>query len=87
MNQEETVVYSPDLEHVLEQRIQLRTWGRVRHLSVEVPPGGRVVVHGSTSSYYMVQRVLLAIRELLPTVPLDLDVQVGYEAAGRKSGD
>jgi hypothetical protein len=79
MKQEEIVTYASDLEHILEQKIQQQTWGRVRHLSVEAPAGGRVVVRGSTNSYYIVQRVLLAVREVLPTTPVDLDIQVGYD--------
>jgi hypothetical protein len=34
MTQDQMADYAADLEHVLEQKIQQRTWGRVRHLSV-----------------------------------------------------
>ena len=47
----------------LEQRIVQRTWGRVRQLRVE-RVDGRIVVDGSTPSYYVKQLVLEAIREL-----------------------
>ena len=62
----------------LEQRILQRTWGRVRQLRVE-RVDGRIVVHGSTPSYYVKQLVLEAIRELhagAPSEPVHMNITV-----------
>jgi len=63
----EPVLWSTALG-TLEQQIVKRTWGRVRNLRVE-QVDGRIVVHGSTPSYYIKQLVLEAIRDLNPTIP------------------
>lgn len=65
-----------DLEERLDQQIQRRTFGRLRQVRVEATPE-HIVVHGCTSSYYVVQLVVLAVREVLPTTPVVLDIQVG----------
>jgi hypothetical protein len=66
-----------DLEQRLEQQIQSRTFHRVRDLRVELRDD-HVVVHGWTSSYYLVQMVVLAVRDVVPTTtPVQLDIQVG----------
>jgi hypothetical protein len=64
-----------ELEERLEQQIQRRTFGRVRHVRVEAT-SEHIVVHGSTTSYYVVQLVVHAVREVLPTTPVVLDIQV-----------
>jgi hypothetical protein len=63
------------LEQLLHRRIESRTWGRVRHLRLALRPGG-VSVQGSCPSYYVKQLVLAAVREVLPSTPVDLDVEV-----------
>lgn len=63
------------LEQLLRRRIESRTWGRVRHLHLALRPGG-VSVQGSCPSYYVRQLVLAAVREVLPSTPVDLDVEV-----------
>ena len=63
----------------LEQQIVQRTWGRVRQLRVE-RVDGRIVVRGSTPSYYVKQLVLEAIRELrsaTPSEPVHMNITVG----------
>jgi hypothetical protein len=64
-----------DLEERLERQIQQRTFGRVRQIRVEATPE-HVVVRGCASSYYVVQLVVLAVREVMPTTPVILDIQV-----------
>ena len=64
-----------DLEQHIEQQIQRCTYGRIRQLNVEVRDD-RMVVRGWTTSYYVVQLVVHAVRELLPETPVTLDIQV-----------
>jgi len=63
------------LAQLLERQIGQQTFGRLHRLSIELT-GGRVVVHGCTASYYIKQLALHAVREVLPSMPLELDVQV-----------
>jgi len=65
-----------DLEQQVEQQIQRRTFGRVSQVRVE-NHDTHVVVRGSAASYYAVQLVVVAVREVLPEMPVVLDVQVG----------
>jgi hypothetical protein len=70
---------SPDLPRTLEQQIEKRTWGRVRQLRVE-SDRNRIIVRGSTPSYYVKQLVVQAILESLAGeagVPVSLDIKVG----------
>lgn len=73
---ESTRIDTPDLEQVLEQQIQRRTFGRVHQVRVEADED-RIIVRGCTNSYYVVQLVVLAVREVLPATPVVLDIQVG----------
>jgi hypothetical protein len=63
------------LEQLLHRRIESRTWGRVRHLHLALRPGS-VFVQGFCPSYYVKQLVLAAVREVLPSTPVDLDIEV-----------
>jgi len=77
---------SSDALGALQQQIVQRTWGRVRQLRVE-RVDGRVVVHGSTPSYYVKQLVLEAVREAraaesVGPVHLNISVRGGVAAAG-----
>jgi hypothetical protein len=64
------------LEQTLEHHIIRRTWGRIHRLGVELAEG-RVIVHGCTSTYYAKQLALVAVREVLDVIPVELDIQVG----------
>lgn len=61
------------LEEALERNILHRTWGRVRHLQVEVD-AAQTVVRGKTSTYYLKQLVVAAVLEVLDSTPLKMDV-------------
>ena len=65
-----------DLVQTIERRINERTWGQVRHLDVEVQPG-QVVVHGQSPTYYVLQLALAAVREVVESAPVRVDIQVG----------
>jgi len=65
-----------ELERTLERRLIQRTWGRIRRLRVEVNED-RVVVHGSTPSYYVKQLALAAILDTLGATPVEEDLEVG----------
>ena len=64
-----------ELERALEREIVQRTWGRIRQLRVE-QRDGRLTVCGYTLSYYAKQLALTAVREVYPSDPVDLDIQV-----------
>src|SRR5437899_539318 len=57
MNVATTQATAPDPLGALHQRIEERTWGRVKELRVE-RRNGRIVVYGSTPCYYVKQLVL-----------------------------
>lgn len=60
----------------IEHRIRERTWGRVRHLHVELDDE-RVVVRGQVPTYYLKQLALEAARETLggaAALVIDVDV-------------
>jgi hypothetical protein len=65
-----------ELEQRLERQILQRTWGRIHQLRVEARPD-RAVIHGYTSSYYAKQLAIQAVREVLDSVPVELDIEVG----------
>jgi hypothetical protein len=70
-------------QNIASQIIQ-RTWGRVYGLEVELA-GGRLVIHGRTSSYYVKQLALLAALESLgsaETTAVELDIRVGAGKSG-----
>jgi osmotically-inducible protein OsmY len=60
----------PMMQH-LEEQIHQRTNRQVRNLSVELR-GGRVVLRGQTTSYYVKQ---LAQQEVIGTLPADVRVE------------
>jgi hypothetical protein len=64
-----------ELQRALEREIARRTWGRIRQLRIELTKG-RLTVSGHTSSYYVKQLALAAVRKVYSTVPVDLDIQV-----------
>jgi hypothetical protein len=62
------------LEQVINRRISQRTWGR---LQFRVRLGaGRVIIQGSSPTYYLKQLALAAVREVLPSAPVELDIRV-----------
>jgi hypothetical protein len=63
------------LEQAVRCRIAQRTWGWLRQLQVEVDTD-RVVVCGSSPTYYLKQLALAAVQEALPATPVELDIQV-----------
>jgi hypothetical protein len=73
-----TALAGPELEEAVERQITQRTWGRVHHLLVE-QRSDRVVIHGHSPTYYVKQLALSAAQEVCPTVPVELDIQVGAD--------
>jgi hypothetical protein len=70
------------LEQVLNRCIAQRTWGR---LQFRVRLGaGRVIIQGSSPTYYLKQLALAAVREVLPSAPVELEIRVAK--AGTLSG-
>jgi hypothetical protein len=63
------------LAQAVRRHIETNTWGRIRELEVELTVD-RVIVHGYSPSYYLIQRALLAVREVFPSKPVSLDVQI-----------
>jgi hypothetical protein len=63
------------LDQAVERQIHHRTWGQIHHLRVAVQ-ADCVVVQGSAPTYYAKQLVLSAVREVVPALPVRLDVQV-----------
>ena len=60
----------------VERAIRERTWGRVSKLCVE-SRGQRVVIRGSTPTYYLKQLALEAVRKTLGTTrPFLIDIDV-----------
>jgi hypothetical protein len=66
---------SEELERVLEREIVQRTCGRIRQFRVELTEG-RLAVHGCTSAYYAKQLALATVREVYPSDPVNLDIEV-----------
>lgn len=66
------------LQEALHERIRLRTGGRLKWVSVEMD-SDRVILHGASPSYYLLQLLLVAVREVLPKHHVDLDFQVGRD--------
>jgi hypothetical protein len=64
------------LDQAVESQIQRRTWGQIHHLRVAVQDDC-VVVQGSAPTYYAKQLALSAVREVVPSLPVRLEVQVG----------
>jgi hypothetical protein len=63
------------LAQMIRQQICQRTWGRIRQLQIEANDD-RVIVRGYSPSYYLVQLTLAAIRGVVASTPVELDVQV-----------
>ena len=63
------------LAQAIRHQIYVSTWGRIRELAVELS-GDRLTIHGYSPSYYLIQRALLAVREVFPSKPVKLDIQV-----------
>ena len=72
------------LDQVLNGRITQRTWGRLRF---RVRLGaGRVIIQGSSPTYYLKQLALAAAQEVLPTAPVDLEIRVGKDGMLPRAG-
>ncbi len=76
LTQQPTRPTDPELQQRIERQILQRTWGRIHQLRVEAGPD-RAVIHGYTSSYYAKQLAIQAVREVLDSVPVELDIEVG----------
>jgi DNA-binding response OmpR family regulator len=85
------------LAQAIRRHIEANTWGRIRELKVELT-GDRVIVRGYSPSYYLIPRALLAVREVLPSKPVTLNIEMargtphGWErhidsASARRCGD
>ena len=59
----------------LRRYIDARTGRRIRHLRVDCD-GSRVAVHGVAPSYYLKQLAITAVREVIPSAPVELNIQV-----------
>ncbi len=67
------------LQQVLNHRITQRTWGR---LQFRVRLGaGRVIIQGSSPTYYLKQLALAAVRDVLPSAPVELEIRVAKAGA------
>ena len=64
-----------DLEEMLARRILERTGRRVHDLCLRVTDDG-VVVKGYAFSYHALQLALSAVREVLDTAPVRMDIEV-----------
>jgi hypothetical protein len=62
-------------EQAVRRRIAQRTWGRLRQLYLEVDEQ-RVLIRGSSPTYYLKQLALAAVQEVLPTMAVELDIRV-----------
>ena len=67
------------LQYELESRVQARTGRRVRNLAVELQ-GGRVVLRGETTSYYVKQLAQHGVQDILPKLHLENTIKVQSEA-------
>ena len=66
----------PDIVRVVEAIVRERTWGRIRHLHVELR-GDLVVVRGGAPTFHVKQLAVEAARKALPTTRsfrIDIDV-------------
>jgi hypothetical protein len=69
---------TPEVQLSLERHIRARTYGRIRHLSVQTTPTC-VVVKGRAQCYYVKQLAIHALRELLGeqrTLLYQVDIEV-----------
>jgi len=75
-----------ELALAIERQIELRTWGRIHRLQVEVIDD-RVVVHGYTQTHYAKQLALEGVRDVMGcSAHVELDVQVGACSFGDHHG-
>src|SRR5262245_58575558 len=73
-----------ELTQAIERQIELRTWGRIHRLQVEVIDD-RVVVHGYTQTHYAKQLALEGVRDVIGSFAhVELDVQVGAALGDRQ---
>lgn len=78
-SQPEASSASADIRSTLRQRINIRTWRGIRQLQIDVT-SDCVFITGVTSSYYLKQLALEAVKEIarsgsLPPVALNIQVQ------------
>lgn len=71
---------STELKQILRMQIERRTFGRIRCLRVEVVDK-RVIVQGYTPVSYIQWMALVAIREVLKTTPVELNIQADTSAS------
>ena len=65
-----------EVKYAVEKKIQEKTWGRVRHLQVEMKDE-HVIVRGSTRTYYLKQLAVQAAKDVLGTTcPFLIDIHV-----------
>jgi hypothetical protein len=69
-------------EQAVRRCIAQRTWGRLRQLHIEVD-ARRVLVRGSSPTYYLTQLALAAVQEVFPTMPVELDIRVAKSDSAR----
>jgi hypothetical protein len=66
---------SPQLRDELERLVLARTGRRIRNFAVELHPE-RVVIRGSSPSYYLKQLAQHEVRDMLPHVRLENAIEV-----------
>jgi hypothetical protein len=67
------------LENRIQERILLRTWGRIKQLHLAVKDE-KVVVWGYVPSYYLRQLAIQAVREVMGSQPFEDAIEVIEEA-------
>lgn len=65
----------PHLREELETRVRARTGSRLRDLDIELSPAG-VVLHGRAASFHVKQLAQHGVREVLPDVNLQNQIEV-----------
>jgi len=68
---------SPELRDNLERHVLDRTGRRIRDLSFELHPE-RIILRGSTQSYYVKQLAQHGVRDVLPNVRLENAIVVDH---------
>src|SRR5262245_52422746 len=83
---QETRDHIAELTQAIERQIELRTWGRIHRLQVELIDR-RVVVHGYSQTHYAKQLALEGVRDVIgSSAHVELDVQVGGCSFGDHQG-
>jgi hypothetical protein len=62
----------------LENRVLARTGRRVSNLDIELLPEG-VILHGEANSFHVKQLAQQGVKEYLPNVRLENDIQVAAQ--------